>query len=91
MGLGLKRRLLQGGPLSPVLLRDLRVQPLGSMFHQSGISFSQDVFMRRGKQTHLWGGEHVQAPGTHFAISGDSDEVMSILSPNNIYTVHRVL
>lgn len=47
--------------------------------------------MCRGKQTHLWSGEHVQAPGTHFAIGGDSDEVMSILGPNNIYTVHGML
>ena len=47
--------------------------------------------MCRGKQTHLWSGEHVQAPGTHFAIGGDGDEVMSILGPNNIYTVHGML
>ena len=47
--------------------------------------------MCRGKQTHLWSWEHVQAPGTHFAISRDSDEVMSILGPNNIYTVHGML
>lgn len=47
--------------------------------------------MCRGKQTHLWSGEHVQAPGTHFTISRDSDEVMSILGPNNIYTVHGML
>lgn len=47
--------------------------------------------MRRGTQTHLWSWEHVQTPGTHFTISGDSDEVMSILGPNNIYTVHGLL
>lgn len=47
--------------------------------------------MCRREGTHLWGGEHVQAPGTHFAIGRDSDEVVSILGPNNIDTVHRML
>lgn len=47
--------------------------------------------MCRGKQTHLWSWEHVQAPGTHFTISRDGDEVMSILGPYNIYTVHGML
>lgn len=47
--------------------------------------------MCRGKQTHLWSWEHVQAPGAHFTISRDSDKVMSILGPNNIYTVHGML
>lgn len=47
--------------------------------------------MCRREGTHLWGGEHVQAPGTHFAIRRDSDEVVSILGSNNIDTVHRML
>lgn len=47
--------------------------------------------MWRREGTHLWGGEHVQAPGTHFAIGRDSDEVVSVLGPNNIDTVHRML
>lgn len=47
--------------------------------------------MCRGKQTHLWSWEHVQAPGAHFTIRRDSDKVMSILGPNNIDTVHGML
>ncbi len=40
---------------------------------------------------YLWCGQHVQAPGAHLAVSGDADEIVSVLRPQHIHTVHRVL
>lgn len=96
MGFGFQRRLPKQAPLFQV--HPLIWAPIGceGLAFRNSIPlreafFNQDALMCRGKQTHLWSGEHVQAPGTHFAIGGDGDEVMSILGPNNIYTVHGML
>ena len=39
---------------------------------------------------YLWLCEHVEVPRTHLAIGGDGDEVVGILCPHNIQTVHRL-
>ena len=39
---------------------------------------------------YLWLREHVEVPRTHLAIGGDGDEVVGILCPHNIQTVHRL-
>ncbi len=41
--------------------------------------------------TYLWLGEHVEAPGAHFAIGGNADQVVSILGSYHVHTVDRVL
>lgn len=41
--------------------------------------------------THLWLGEHVEAPGAHFAIGGNADKVVSILGSYHVHTVNWVL
>lgn len=71
----------------------MKGRPLGlwETCSYAGWSWKQQAAMCRREGTHLWGGEHVQAPGTHFAIGRDSDEVVSVLGPNNIDTVHRML
>lgn len=40
---------------------------------------------------YLWLGEHVEAPGAHFAISGNADQVVSILGPYHVHAVDWVL
>ena len=41
--------------------------------------------------TYLRLGEHVQAPGAHFAISGDADQVVGVLGSDHVHTVDWVL
>lgn len=41
--------------------------------------------------TYLRLGEHVEAPGAHFAIGGNADQVVSILGSYHVHTVDRVL
>lgn len=43
------------------------------------------------KLSYLRLGKHVQTPTAYFPISWDTNQIMSILGPNNIYTVHWVL
>lgn len=40
---------------------------------------------------YLWLGEHVEAPGAHFAISGNADKVVSVLGSHHVHTVNWVL
>ena len=44
-----------------------------------------------GVCAYLWLRKHVQAPGADLAISGDTDQVMSILCSHHTHTVHRML
>lgn len=41
--------------------------------------------------TYLWLRQHVQTPGTHFAISGNADQVVGILRPDHTDAVYRML
>lgn len=41
--------------------------------------------------TYLWMGKHVQTPRTNFSISRDTNQIVSILCSNNIYTIYRML
>lgn len=43
------------------------------------------------KLSYLWLGKHIQTPRAYFPISWDTNQIVSILGPNNIYTVHWVL
>lgn len=36
-------------------------------------------------------GKHVQTPWTNFSISRDANQIVSILCPNDIYTIYRML
>ena len=41
--------------------------------------------------TYLWVGKHVQTPRTNLSISRDTNQIVSILCSNNIYTIYRML
>lgn len=61
---------------------DSQCQTLGQSRSPNSVSVSS---------LYLWLREHVQAPGAHFAISGNADQVVCILGPHHVHTVDRVL
>lgn len=56
---------------------------------------STDIYnsmsVNHSSSMHLWLGEHVEAPGTHFPISGNADKVVSVLGSYHVHTVNWVL
>lgn len=49
------------------------------------------LYVIHASSMYLWLGEHVEAPGAHFAISGNADQVVSVLGSYHIDTVDWVL
>lgn len=49
------------------------------------------LFVIHASSVYLWLGEHVQTPGAHFAISGNADQVVSVLGSYHVHTVDWVL
>ena len=49
------------------------------------------LYVIHNSSTYLGLGEHVQAPGAHFAISGNADQVVSVLGSYHVHAVDWVL
>lgn len=57
----------------------------------SFLYFLSNVVGREEDFRYLRLGQHVQTPGAHFPISGDADQVVSILSAYDIHAVNWML